>query len=158
MKNYALVFTAGLLFVLGANIAHAQQEGDIAVGAINDPTGFSIKAWITDDIAVDGAVAFNLRDDFSSLYLHSDVLFHSNAVNEKFGVDESGIDMYYGAGLRLIFGEFNTVGGIRFPGGFSYRFGDTPLVTFFEIAPVIDFTPDAGLQFDGAVGARFYLN
>lgn len=149
---------AGFIILLTASTAQS-QSGDVAVGAmINNPTGLSIKGWVTDDIAVDGAMSFNLRDDFSSLYLHSDVLFHSNAVNEKFGVDGSNIDIYYGAGLRFIFNDFDDTAGIRFPGGFSYRFEDTPLVTFFEIAPVIDFAPEAGLQFDGAVGARFYLN
>ncbi len=158
MKKSILILAAGLIILMSANASHA-QAGEVAVGAIiNDPTGLSIKGWVTDDIAIDGALSFNLRDDFSSLYLHSDVLFHSNAVNEKFGVDGSNIEMYYGAGLRFISSNLDDVVGLRFPGGFSYRFEDTPMIAFFEIAPVIDLTPDAGLQFDGAAGARFYLN
>lgn len=158
MKKSILIIAAGFIILTFANTAQA-QSGDIAVGAIiNDPTGLSIKGWVTDDIAIDGALAFNLGDNFSSVYLHSNVLFHSESVNEKFGVDGSNFDMYYGAGLRLILGDVDDVAGIRFPGGFSYRFEDTPLVTFFEIAPVIDFAPDGRLQFDGAIGARFYLN
>jgi hypothetical protein len=158
MKKSILILAAGFIILLSANTSQA-QAGDVAVGAmINSPTGLSIEGWVTDDISIDGALSFNVQDEFSNLYLHSDVLFHSNSVNEKFGVDGSNIDMYYGAGLRFISSDLNDIFGLRFPGGFSYRFEDTPLVAFFEIAPVLNLAPDAGLQFDGAAGARFYLN
>lgn len=159
MKKYILILTVGLLLIAGTNYAYAQQKGQFELGGIiNSPTGVSAKGWINEQVAIDGALSFSLSDNFSSVYLHSDILFHSNSLNGKLGLTGSNADAYYGAGLRFSGGDLDEHLGLRFPGGITYGIDDTPLITFFEIAPVLDVSPDVGLRFAGAVGARFNLN
>lgn len=158
MKRYLLVFVLGLFLIANANTAYA-QKGQVELGGIiNGPNGLSIKGWVSNQVAIDGALSFNVSDNFSRVYLHSNILFHSNSLNEKLGLTGSKATAYYGAGLRILAGDFDETVGIRFPGGVSYRIEDTPLVTFFEIVPTLDVSPDIGFGFDGAVGVRFHLN
>lgn len=159
MKKYILVLTLGFLLISGATSVHAQQEGQLELGGIiNSPTGLSIKGWVSNQVAIDGALAFNVSESFSNVYLHSDILFHSHSLNANLGLTDSNASAYYGAGVRISAGEYDEGVGIRFPGGVSYRLEDTPLVTFFELAPNLEMTPDVWFGLSGAAGVRFNLN
>lgn len=149
-------FCSSLLFL--ANMGYAQQSG-LGLGAIiNSPTGFSIKGWVSDDLAIDAAVSFTLSDDFQSLYLHSDVLYHNDSLNDKLDLDNASLRTYYGAGLRLIFRDFSDVVGIRVPFGITYSLTNAPLGTFFELVPTFDIEPEFTFFFAGAIGVRYYIN
>jgi hypothetical protein len=151
-KSLLAFFVCGLLLV-AAETTHAQNS-NLGVGAvINNPTGLSAKYWVSDDIAVDAAFSFSLADNFSEAYLHSDVLKHTDTINSE------ALELYYGMGLRLLWGDiYNDLNaGLRWPLGTEYSFADTNVKGFFELAPTLDFTPDARFFFGGAVGMRFYL-
>ncbi|MDX1637948.1 MAG: hypothetical protein R3281_08270 [Balneolaceae bacterium] len=144
---------------LTAELAHAQDEG-FGIGAmINGPTGISYKAWINEDIAIGGAVTFNISENFSSFYTHADVLMHGTGENGSFNMESGDLRLYYGGGVRLTFDDFSddTDFGIRVPVGTVYQFEDTPADVFFEFVPTILFN-DFNFGFDGALGFRYYLN
>lgn len=146
-----LLFCGSLLFV--GQTAVAQNSG-IGVGAmINTPTGLSVKAWINDDLAIDGAMTFNLGENFSQFYFHGNALLHQDT-------DHPQLQYFYGLGARFNWTDIGNdlIVGIRGPGGITYQFDESNIESFFEIAPTIDFTPDFRFFFGGAVGMRVYLN
>lgn len=153
MKKSLLTFLfCGLLFV-SSQTTHA-QDSNLGVGAvINNPTGLSAKYWVSDDIAVDAAFTFSLADNFSQFYLHSDFLKHTDTI------DSEALKLYYGMGLRLLWGDFyNDVNaGLRWPLGTEYTIENTKIKSFIELAPTLDFSPDASFFFGGAVGIRYYF-
>jgi len=145
------------LFIM-VHTATAQQSG-VGVGAIlNGPTGVSVKAWAGDNFAIDGALSFQLSENFQSLYLHSDLLYHNNALNRRLDLDNASLRTYYGGGIRLIFTDFDDTVGLRFPAGLTYSVSNAPIGTFFELVPTLDLEPAVTFGFSGAIGLRYYLN
>lgn len=138
--------------------ASAQQSG-VGVGAIlNGPTGVSVKAWVNDNFAIDGALSFQLSENFQSLYLHSDLLYHNNALNRRLDLNNASLRTYYGGGIRLIFTDFDDTVGLRLPAGLTYSVSNAPIGTFFELVPTLDLEPAVQFSFAGAIGLRYYLN
>lgn len=142
----------------------AAQDG-IGVGAIlGEPTGISIKKWISKDQAIDAAAAWSFSDN-DSFQLHADYLIHN------FGVLNTGtlggkLPLYYGIGARIKFenndnrsghDDNDTLLGVRVPFGISYIFAKAPVDLFAEIVPILDLAPDTDLDINAAIGARFYF-
>ncbi|NIV10880.1 MAG: hypothetical protein GWN62_06195 [Aliifodinibius sp.] len=152
-KSLLALLVCGLLLV-AAETTHA-QDSNLGVGAvINNPTGLSAKYWFNDDIAVDAAFTLSLAENFSQFYLHSDVLKHTDTI------DAEALQLYYGMGIRLLWGDFyNDVNaGLRWPLGAEYTIAESNVKSFIELVPTLDFSPDAQFFFGGAVGIRLYLN
>jgi hypothetical protein len=125
---------------------------------LGEPIGASLKYWLCDTLAVDGAIgaSFNHSGDHdSSFYLHSDLLWHNFDV---FNVSKGRLPVYFGVGglVRFRDNEDNQVG-IRIPVGVSYMFEDVPLDVFVEIAPAIDVAPGVRGEVTGGVGVRFWF-
>jgi hypothetical protein len=152
-KSLLIVLFCGSLLFNGRSVL--AQDNRIGIGAIiNSPTGVSAKAWFNENLAVDGALSFTLAENVSQVYFHSDILQHGDAVNHKL------LQNYYGLGVRLLWSDIsnNLTAGLRGPIGMAYSFENTSIESFFEIAPTLDFIPDARFFFGGAVGMRIYLN
>jgi hypothetical protein len=133
----------------------------LGVGVIlGEPTGLSMKYWLNDTNAIDGAAAWSFSDR-TSFQLHGDYLWHDYDLIDPAGLD-GRLPVYYGVGARLRFHEHRrnsnrTVFGIRVPVGISYLFADAPFDLFGEIVPILDVAPDTRVRLNGAVGARFYF-
>jgi len=149
-----------ITLLLAAASANARTQDDFGIGIIlGEPTGLSLKYWIDEEIAVDGALAWSYSEN-DSLQLHGDYLVHNYDVLE---VDE--MPVYYGVGARLKFkdddgrgrNENDMMFGIRFPLGITYLFEDAPLDLFFELVPVLDLSPDVDLDINAALGLRLYF-
>ncbi len=152
-KSLFILFFCGSLLFTGRSVL--AQDSQIGIGAIiNSPTGVSAKVWVTQNLAVDGALSFSIAENVSRFYFHSDVLQHG----DRFG--GGMLQSYYGLGIRLLWSDLtdDLDAGIRGPIGITYDFENTNLESFFEIVPTLDFTPDAEFFWGGAVGMRFYLN
>lgn len=121
-------------------------------GILGEPSGISLKYWLSSNTAFDGAVSWSLRDDRGDdLYLHGDFLWHDFGVIE----DESGdVPLYYGIGGRVILDDDARLGA-RFPVGLSWLLGGAPLDLFVEIAGVIDLLPDMDFDVNGGIGIRY---
>jgi hypothetical protein len=124
---------------------------------LGEPTGASLKYWLNDTLAIDGAVgaSFNDDDHDSNFYLHSDLLIHNF---DLIPVPQGRLPIYFGAGALVRFrdDEDNQVG-IRIPVGVSYLFDNAPIDVFAEIAPAIDVAPDVRGEITGGIGIRFWF-
>ena len=149
-----------IVLLLATASANARTQDDFGIGIIlGEPTGLSIKYWIDEEIAIDGALAWSYSEN-DSLQLHGDYLVHNYDV---FEVEE--MPFYYGIGARLKFkdddgrgrNEHDAMFGIRVPVGITYLFDDYPLDLFFELVPVLDLSPDVDLDINAALGLRLYF-
>lgn len=148
-------------FLLIANQQSFAQQSGFGIGAmLNSPTGISMKGWVNQKVAVDGAVSFDVGQNFSRFYMHSDLLRHSDPLNEELNLEYGLFRYYYGIGLRLLWTDIanQVTAGLRTPVGTSFDLGDSQVETFFELVPTIDFAPGFRFGFAGAFGMRVYLN
>jgi hypothetical protein len=134
-------------------------EHPFGVGIIlGQPTGASVKYWLNDTLAIDGAIGASFNDDEDNdteFYVHSDVLWHNF---DLLPVPKGRLPVYFGVGglLRFRDNEDNQFG-IRIPVGVSYMFDNAPIDVFVEIAPAIDLTPDVSGEVTGGIGIRFWF-
>lgn len=160
MKNiFSIIIFCFSIFIL-TEVSAAQNQG-IGVGAMLDsPTGISLKTWVSEEVAIDGAISFTISENTSSLYLHSDMLYHGHPINEKLNVDSGELRAYFGGGIRILWDDVTreTVTALRAPAGINYHIEDSRAETFFELVPTIDFAPFGRFTFAGAIGFRYYLN
>jgi len=163
MKKYICLILV-LLSIFGIqNIAHAQSDG-IGIGAIiNAPTGLSIKGWINETQAIDGALTFHVGDNFSEVYMHSDYLFH---VTNSLDVQSGALRFYYGGGVRFIWSHFSNRFtnqddfqiGARGPIGLDYGLDSANIDIFMELAPTLNVQEDLYFGFEGGLGFRYFLD
>ena len=153
--RYATAIGAILLAVLSAN-AYAKQ--DLGVGVIvGEPTGLSLKYWLDEDRAIDGAAAWSFSDN-DSFQLHADYLFHRYDIFDT-GEVTGKMPLYYGLGARVKDKDKHddTVFGLRIPLGITYLFAEAPFDLFAELVPIVDLAPDVDVDINAAIGFRFYF-
>lgn len=138
------------------NYSADSYVGKFGVGIIlGEPTGASLKYWLNDTMAIDGAFGASSRDD-TDFYMHGDVLWHNF---DLIPVSQGRLPLYFGVGGLVRFRDNNRDNevGIRLPVGLSYMFDNAPIDIFAEIAPAIDVTPDTRGEITGGVGVRFWF-
>jgi len=151
MKSWYIGGTLALC-LLPATCAHAQKHG-FGVGAIlGEPLGASFKTWLSETTAIDAGIGYASYDD-GGLQLHSDYLWHKF---DLFNAGSGRLPLYFGLGARVKFADDTHVG-LRGPVGVSYMFDTTPIDIFGEVAPILDFTPNWRVEWNVAVGARYWF-
>jgi hypothetical protein len=140
------------------SVSSGSMAGRFGAGIIvGEPTGASLKYWLTDVMAIDGAIGWSDQDD-SDLYLHADVLWHNF---DWLKVPQGKLPVYLGVGglvrFRDNYDSDDTDVGIRVPVGISYMFEKVPLDIFAEIGPAIDVTPAVQGDITGGIGVRFWF-
>lgn len=133
--------------------AHPNMTDRLGLGAmLGEPSGISGKYWTGTRTAIDGGIAWssNASNDF---HLHMDYLIHDF---RSLSVDKGSLPLYYGIGGRIKF-EKDTRIGIRAPVGIAYMFANSPLDVFIEVAPILDLAPSTELEFNGALGVRYFF-
>ncbi len=155
MKKLILFFT--LIAVL-TSVAHGEtaQKGRFGLGVIaGEPTGPCFKLWTSQRTAIDGAVAWSFAKN-ARIHLHADYLVH---VFDLIDVETGRLPLYYGIGGRIRFadGDRDDNIGVRIPVGLAYLVENVPLDIFFEIVPILDLTPDTDLDFNAALGVRYFF-
>lgn len=147
MKKIILVLIAG---VFALNV-FAQDRG-FGIGVIlGEPTGLSVKSWITSKTAVDAAVAWALHDP--SLHIHADFLVHKF---DLVTISEGQLPFYLGLGARVKLAD-ETMFGARIPIGIDYLFEEAPLDIFFEIVPILNLVPSTAFDLNLAIGIRYFF-
>lgn len=150
MKKLKLTIFTSLLLLL--NIY--SQESNIGVGLMfGEPTGLNGKYWVSEQNAFSGGIGwhfFGPKDGFS---VHVDYLYHiDNSFNSNIR-----FPLYYGFGVRLR-NESDKFGlGFRGVGGILFYPDQLPIDIFLEFVPVFKLLPETKLEFDLALGARYYF-
>jgi hypothetical protein len=134
----------------------SDMAGRFGAGVIiGEPIGASLKYFVNDTMAIDGALGVSLHEH-SGLYLHGDVLWHNF---DLVPVSQGKLPLYLGVGglLRLRNSNYDDQFGIRVPVGVSYLFDNAPVDIFAEIGPALDLTPSVRGEVTGGVGIRFWF-
>lgn len=142
------------LFVVLFFTSHSlsAQRKTFGVGVIlGEPTGLSVKNWMSTNSAWDAAAAWSFSGD-GYFHLHFDFLQHFNIIT----VGSGELPLYVGIGARAQFrDEFNL--GIRVPIGAEYLLADIPIGIFAEVVPILDLIPNTDFDFEFGAGGRFYF-
>jgi len=157
-----LLVVAVLLALVSVNVR--AQDG-LGLGVIvGEPTGVSLKYWLSDERAFDAAAAWSFSEN-DSFQVHADYLIHNfDLINP--GEVTGKLPVYYGVGGRLKLKNDNdgkgrndddALLGIRFPLGITYLFAEAPLDLFIEVVPILDIAPDTDVDINAAIGVRFYF-
>jgi len=121
---------------------------------LGEPIGASLKYWLTEKIALDGAAAWSFWDQ-DNFEFHADVLFHKF---DWIPVSQGKLPVYFGGGFRVKLQDNDDDRfGVRGPVGISYMFENVPVDIFVEVGPVIDFTPSVRGGVTGGIGARYWF-
>jgi hypothetical protein len=122
---------------------------------IGEPTGPCFKNWLGNKSAVDGAIAWSF-DRNGSLHIHADYLLH---IFSAVDVNRGWLPFYYGIGGRIKFGHDDDDDrlGVRIPLGFEYLFDGAPPGIFIELVPILDLVPDTDIEYNAAIGFRYYF-
>ena len=138
------------------DVSTQDYVGKLGVGIIlGEPTGGSVKYWLNDTLALDGAIGWSSHDH-TDVYLHSDVLWHNF---DLIPVSKGRLPVYLGVGglFRIRDDNRDNQAGIRVPVGVAYMFDNAPIDVFAEIGPALDVTPDFRGEVTGGVGIRVWF-
>jgi hypothetical protein len=148
--------------VLMPGRARAEEKGVLGAGLIvGEPTGLSVKYYLGDDTAIDGAVGGAFLG--KGIQVHGDFLWHPWILETK---PSFVLPVYLGAGLRVL--DRNAGGGdddhfrigLRAVGGLLFDFTEAPLDVFLEVAGVADYRTKGekfGLDINLGAGVRYYF-
>ena len=146
----------------------AQSSGFGAGIIVGEPTGISLKGWISSDRAIAGGLAWSLRGA-SYISVHADYLFHNMNLIK---LNKGRLPLYFGPGVRLRswtgdqywdHGRWNDYDGgrarlgVRFPVGLDYLPENSPVDVFLEIAPALDLFPSTSFDIGAAIGVRYWF-
>jgi hypothetical protein len=150
-RSTALLIVAAL-GLLAPGPARAQEGLGLGIIA-GEPTGLSLKTWLSPKTAVDAAAAWSFVDQ-GAFHVHADYLVHDYGV---FHVDRGALPLYYGVGARLKVQNQDPLVGVRVPVGVDYLFAEHPIDLFFELVPILDVTPATRLNLNASVGGRYFF-
>jgi len=130
--------------------------GRVGAGVImGEPTGASVKYWLNNTLAIDGAFGWSTHDH-SDFYVHSDALWHNF---DLIPVSKGRMPFYFGVGglVRFRNGNRDDQVGVRVPVGVSYMPDGLPIDIFAEIGPAIDVSPNVQGEVTGGIGVRYWF-
>jgi hypothetical protein len=157
MKKTALIgLVLGALgfssFPAQAISSRVGSADDMGFGVVlGQPIGATAKYWLSSSAAVDAVMGYHWNHNFD---MHADYLWHSFS---SFNISSGRLPFYAGLGGRVLLGDDSQLG-LRVPFGASFLPASEPMEFFAELAPVIKITSGVGLDIDGMVGVRIYIN
>jgi hypothetical protein len=153
-----------LLLISGSVFAgqHKRIEPPMGLGVgvvMGVPTGIALGYRTESKSYFDAAVAWSVTHD--SVHIHVDSLFEVTQIVDP-NAPQYQFPLYTGLGLRLQISPSKSpaiysILGIRVPIGITFLPQVAPFEVFAEIAPVLSIYPDTRVNFDGAIGARYYF-
>lgn len=146
----------------GSGRAFAQSDRGFGLGLIiGDPTGVTMKGFLTPETAIDGAVGFGLLGG-EDLHVHADFLWHFEIKRW----DSAALSLYLGVGPELGFHFHDHPNGrddhddvrigARAPFGLAMMF-DAPFDVFLEVAAGLWLVEKVGFHLDAAIGGRYWF-
>lgn len=152
-----LLLLTNMLPALANTSAYGPKTKRIGAGLyLGDPTGITLKGYLTKNIALDGVAAWSFVDD--SFTLMTDATYDFFDID--FDTDVITVPFYAGGGAQLTFddGKNNdTSATIHIPVGVAVQWVKQPVEIFVELSPGIQIAPETELDLSGGIGARFYF-
>ncbi len=153
-----------LFFVLLCKSATPQDQGFGLGAIIGEPTGLSMKNWISQTTALEAAIAWSFKGN-GFFYFQAAHLFHDYSLIKT---RKGRLPFFYGIGGRVKVLSDPNGGrkdesdddprvGICIPVGLDYHFGGAPLDVFLEFIPIIDLIPSTDFDLNAAIGIRYFL-
>ena len=153
-----LIFVGAVLWGLVAGqparavTSRVGSAEDIGFGfALGQPLGITGKYWLSSTTALDAVAGYHFNKNFD---MHADYLWHTFS---SFDIQDGRLPFYFGVGGRVNFGNDSNFG-MRLPIGASYLPSNQPYEVFAEVAPVVRLLKNLGVDIDGIIGVRVYLN
>lgn len=150
---FSLAACGAVLLALEPDVA--AQDSGLGVGLIvGDPTGLSLKGFLNDRIALDGAIGLGFLGG-DHFYAHADFLWNQPLRD----FDRARMLLHFGVGpkLGLAFGDDALWVGARAPLGLTFAFGRVPIDVFVEAAAGLWIVPATDFDLDVAGGARWFF-
>ena len=160
MKKASVARIVGFALLAGmwAAPAKAARSGDQGIGLmVGNPSGLTWKMFLDDHLALDAALGVD-QGDFD---VHATLLYHDFDLFKRSPAfadltNQGDLGLYFGIGPRELFAHDSEFC-LRLPVGVNYLPHSEPYELFVELAPVIRFNPSSGMDFDYAIGARYYF-
>ena len=147
MRKYLFIL---LLGIVSLNLS-AQDSGFGLGIIIGEPTGVSLKTWVSQKHAIDGGIAWSLTNDW--FHIHADYLIHNF---DLINVSKGELPFYFGFGAKIGIGNDFSLGA-RVPVGLAYLFDDAPLDVFVEVVPALQLINQIQFQMNGGIGIRYWF-
>jgi hypothetical protein len=137
------------------------EKGTVGLGLIfGEPTGITVKVYLEDDRAIQGAFGASFYAD--AWQLHAEYVLHPWILQDR---DTFVLPVYLGPGLRFMRynggrgGDATFAAGLRAVVGMLFDFKNVPLDVFVEVGGVLeyDFTDGWGPGFNVGAGVRYYF-
>jgi hypothetical protein len=150
------ITTFSLVIFLLTFMSTTAQDKNFGVGIIlGEPTGLSGKYWVSAENAFDAALAYSFMEDNKSFSFHADYLYHLYGITDR----HYKMPLYYGFGIRFRVRENKDNSfGVRGVMGLLVYLKEVPVDIFFEAAPAFRLLPDTNIDFDIAIGARYFFD
>lgn len=148
------VLLTGTIIYLALGVCAQSQEKGLGVGIIvGEPTGISVKNWLSARTAVDAAFAWSFVRE-SAFHVHANYLVHLfDAIKS-----EEPFYFYYGGGGRIKASKSDRARvGIRGVAGIGYMLQQIPIDFFLEASPIFDLSPATEISINAGVGARYFF-
>lgn len=131
------------------------QESGFGLGIIAGiPTGFSGKLVLSEVISLNVGLGYSFSGSNEKVHLYVDYVWN----NKDYFEQPNSFSLYYGIGGRVkTFDLGDNVMGIRGVAGLIFVPNDSKFEFFLETAPAINIVPKSNLDFDGALGVRYFF-
>jgi hypothetical protein len=162
-RHLVLLFAIAAAGVLSVpQRAVAQSDHTFGLGLIiGDPTGLTLKGFLTQDTAIDGAVGIGVLGG-DDLHVHADFLWHFEVKRW----DSAALLLYLGVGPELGLrgaphphppdDHDHVFIGARGPFGLAVMF-NAPFDVFLEVAAGLWLIEDVRFHLDAAIGGRYWF-
>jgi hypothetical protein len=149
------LFLLAIIFIVSSNYILGQKTGTGIGLMLGEPSGLSGKYWLSEETAFDFGLGGGFIGDGAGFAFHADYLYHINGlIKWKYKTP-----FYYGFGLRMRFPSNSSMHlGVRGVAGLIFYLKDLPIDLFFEVAPSFRLLPTTGIDFDIAIGSRYYFD
>jgi hypothetical protein len=153
------------MVVLLSAVASAQLSGTGIGLVIGEPTGLSLKNWLSPNSALTFGAAWSFQHD-GSLFLWGDYTLHSFDITNS--GNQRSLAFYYGLGAKVSLVDTNdgegsddngsdAVIGARIPLGLMLPLRSSPVDFFLEVVPTLDLSPDTEFGVNGGIGAHIFF-
>tara|TARA_R110000868_G_scaffold132380_2_gene343121 strand:- start:48997 stop:49482 length:486 start_codon:yes stop_codon:yes gene_type:complete len=161
MKKQTLILS--LAFLLSS---FAMQAQDFGAGVIlGSPTGISVNYLLGNGNSIDGALSFDLDDDYQDIHVHSTYLWRNP---KSLKVQDIYLGWYWGMGAKARFLDSDRkiannrdddtfLFGPRAAIGTNYEFEKHPVEVFIEASLTLHIIEDTDTDIDAGLGLRYYF-